>query len=924
MNVRLRLVITILCFGFLSSFSQAQSLKLSGKIVNEKNEPLPGVSVKIVGGTGGISSDIEGRFSLNLSPEKKYELEFTAVGYETKIISDVEVIRGQVNELNVVLSIKAKAGENVVVTANRSTARRETISAAVAFQKNTNTVAQIVSAETIRRSPDKNTGEVLKRLPGLSIQEGRYVIVRGLSDRYNQAMLNGILLSSTEPDRKTFSFDIFPSAIIDNIVINKAFVPEYPGEWAGGLVQVNTKDIPSQNFLNVQVGTGFNTNVIGNKFYKYKGSNLDWTGFDNKVRALPDGFPTKSVFSSLSASERAALAAKFPNNWAIHKAAPGPNEQFQVSGGFNSILFHKKVGGTVALTYNRSIKHYEFENSFFTITNNQASPDFLYNTDKYAEELLWGGIANFSLLLNNNNKISVKNLFNVNATNYTSLRTGYEYISVNDSIRARELAMRTNTFFNTQITGEHNLPSIKTKLNWYGSFNILDQYIPQQRRSEYLLDDVTGNYEARVSTGQSQKSGSIFYGYLSDYIYTAGGDLTKTYDLFGNKQTIKGGYFFQVKDRLYDARPFYVQLFDNSLKALPEEEFFTPENFQSGKLGFDEFAGNQYRYMANTILNAGYLQFDNLFTDKLRAVWGLRVEDFDQLIGSVKKSDPRHVHNEVRDFLPALNVTYKLNQKTNIRISGSQTVVRPEFRELTTVTFYDFELGAAVIGNQELQRTKITNGDIRYELYPRPGELFTFGVFYKYFDKPIEQNFNQSGAGSSNTFNYTNANSSKSYGAEFEMRKRLDFSEALKNFTLSSNVAYIRNRVNFENKVLDRPMQGQSPYLINVGLQYDLEKSGISSTLLFNEIGRRILYTGNDQVPAIWEAPRPLLDFQLAKKIIKSKAEIKLNVSDILNTKAKFYHDLDENKKYGKTQDALAISRKYGTTFSVVFGYNFK
>ena len=892
--------------------------------MNAKNEALAGVSVKITGSTGGTTTDIEGRFSLNLSAGKKYELEFSAVGYATKTISDVEVLSGQANELNIVLEVQAKTGENVIVNTTRSSARRETIASSISFQKNTNTVAQVVSAESIRRSPDKNTGEILKRVPGLSVQEGRYLIVRGLSDRYNQAMLNGILLSSTEPDRKTFSFDIFPSAIIDNLVINKAFVPEYPGEWAGGLVQINTKDIPSQNFLNVQVGTGFNTNVIGNKFYKYKGSDLDWVGFDNKVRALPDGFPTKSNFSSLSSTERAALAAKFPNNWGIHTASPGPNEQFQVSGGFNSTLFHKKVGGTIALTYNRSIKHYEFENSFFTITNNQASPDFLYNTDKYAEEVLWGGIANFSLQLNNNNKISVKNLFNVNASNYTSLRTGYEYISVNDSIRAKELAMRTNTFFNTQVAGEHNIPSIKTKLNWYGSFNILDQYVPQQRRSEYLRDDVSGKYEARISTGQSQKSGSIFYGNLSDYIYTAGGDLTKNYDLFGNKQTIKGGYFFQVKDRLYDARPFYVQLFDNSLKTLPEEQFFTPENFQSGKLGFDEFAGNQYRYIANSILNAGYLQFDNLFTDKLRVVWGLRVEDFDQIIGSVKQSDPRHVHNEVRDFLPALNITYKLNQKTNFRISGSQTIVRPEFRELTTVTFYDFELGAAVIGNQELQRTKITNADIRYELYHRPGELFKLCVFFKYFVKQIEQNFNQSGAGASNTFNYTNANSAKSYGAEFEMRKRLDFSEALKNFTLSSNVAYIYNRVNFENQVLNRPMQGQSPYLINAGLQYDQEKSGISSTVLFNQIGRRILYTGNDQVPAIWEAPRPLLDFQFAKKIIKNKAEIKFNASDIMNRKAKFYHDLDNSGKYGKTQDALAISRKYGTTFSITFGYNFK
>jgi outer membrane receptor protein involved in Fe transport len=915
----LRPAITFLLLVF-SSVLYAQ--KITGKVVNEKNEPVASVSIKIVGAAGGTTTDMDGRFVLNLASAKKYELEFSSINYETKNITDVEVATGQLNELNVVLNIKVKTGDNVIVTSTRSSAKKETVNAAIAFQKNTNTVAQIISAETIRRSPDKNTGEVLKRVPGTSVQEGKYLVVRGLSDRYNQAMLNGILLSSTEPDRKTFSFDIFPSSIIDNITINKAFVPEYPGEWAGGLVQVNTKDIPSATFLNAQVGLGVNTNTLGSDYFKYKGSNLDWVGFDNKARALPDNFPLKYAFATLTEGERSAWAAKFPNNWAVSKSSAMPNTSLQLNGGFNSILFHKKAGGVLAVNYSRSLKHYEFKNSFFSINNNLASPDFIYTTDKYSEEILWGAMANFSIQLNNANKISIKNLLNINSSNYTSIRKGYEYLSVNDSIRSKELAMRTNSFFNTQIAGEHTIAKWKTKLNWYGSFNILDQYLPAQRRSEYLMNETTGQYEARISTGQSQRSGSLFYSNLSDYIYTAGGDLTKNFDFFGEKQSIKGGYFFQVKDRLYDSRPFYVKLFDNNLKTLPEEQLFTPENFTNGKLGFDEFVGSQYRYMANSILNAGYLQFDNLFTSKLRAVWGVRVEDFDQLIGSVKQSDPRHTHTRVRDYLPALNLTYKLTSTTNFRLSGSQTVVRPEFRELSNFAFYDFELGATVLGNQDLKRTKITNADLRYEIYPRAGELVTFGAFFKYFDKPIEVSFNQSGAGSSNTFNYQNADHARGIGFEFDIRKKLDFASALKNFTFTSNLSYIYNRVTFQNETLNRPMQGQSPYLINLGIQYD--KKSITSTILFNEIGRRIAYVGNDQYPAIWEAPRPLLDFQLAKKLMNNKAEIKLNVSDILNTKAKFYHDLNDDGKYTKSNDALAIDRKYGTTFSIVFGYNFK
>ncbi len=918
--------ISLLLVGLLISFTSlfAQKGRIEGKITDAKTSVgIAGVSIVVNSDNKTVAtSDIDGHYIITVDAGKKYVLRFTSVGYATKEVADIEVMAGQVTTTDVTLITTAKTEQGVVL---RSSSKKETAAALIAYQKNTSVVAQVISAETIKRSPDKNTGEVLKRMPGTSIQEGKYIVVRGLADRYNQAMLNGILLNSTEPDRKTFSFDIFPSVIIDNIIVNKAFVPELPGEWAGGLIQVNTKDIPSKNFLNLQIGTGFNTNVLGHDFYSYKGSNLDFLGFDNKIRTLPDNFPTKNNFTSLTDNEKLNFGKSIASNWSVYKKTVQPNASLQLSSGFSGKIFGKKIGATLAMNYNRSIKRNEFKNSFYTVTNNLASPDFIYYTDKYAEDVLWGGLANISVHLNSNNKISVKNLFNVNATNYTALRTGEEYLTGTDNVRSRELAQRTNIFYNTQLCGEHLLPRLDLKLNWYGSFNILDQYIPQQRRLEYIQVDQTGLYEARVSTGQSQKSGSVFYSNLSDYIYTAGGDLTKPFRLFHNKQSVKGGYLFQVKDRLFDARPFYIKLYDNSLKTLSEDNIFAAENFVPGKLGFDEFAGSQFRYLANTILNATYLQFDNLVSEKLRLVWGVRYENFDQIVGSTKASDPRYVHNKVEDWLPAMNITYKVDNQTNIRLSASQTVVRPEFRELSDFAFYDFELGATVLGNNSLQRTKISNADLRYEIYPRPGELITMGVFYKYFTNPIEAYLNQSGAGSSNTFNFINADNATGYGAEFEIRKKLDFVTALKNFTVSSNLSYIHNRVKGStNAKIDRPMQGQSPYVINIGLQYDLEKQGLTTTLLFNQIGRRVAYVGNDQTPVIWEAPRPLLDFQLSKKVLKNKGELKLNVNDIINSKANFYHDLNEDGKYKVSQDALAIERKYGTTFSITFGYNIR
>ncbi|HET9055899.1 MAG TPA: TonB-dependent receptor [Chitinophagaceae bacterium] len=920
----------------------AQPGTIDGKVTDVKSGgPVIGASITISGDKTVVATDVEGRFVLNLASGKKYVIKVSSVGYKTKELANVEVVANKVIYLDITMETASRTETEVVV---KSTPKKETINALLSYQRSSPVVAQVMSAEIIRRSPDKNTGEVLKRVPGTSVQEGKYLVVRGLADRYNQAMLNGVLLSSTEPDRKTFSFDIFPVAVIDNIIINKAFVPELPGEWAGGLVQVNTKDIPAKGFINIQLGTGFNTQTIGNDFYTYKGGKADWLGIDDGFRALPADLPTKSKFAAIkSQEEQAAYGRKFQNVWTTDNVNAPLNATFQISGGFNTKIFGRKTGGILALTYNKSNKRVSYSNLF--IPGAGSKEDFFYQNEKYNQDVLAGLLANFTIQLNAGNKISFKNILNINSTDYVLNRTGLDYIlggGVGVPIRATELGFKQNTFFNTQALGEHNLAIGGLKLKWFGSFNILDQYIPDQRRLQYYQDDTQPGapYLALLAGGNSQKSGSRFYSFLSDYIYNAGGDLSKTFLLFDNKQTIKAGYLFQVKDRLFDSRPFYYQIErDNSgtlVKQSPDK-IFAPENItgKDGGIVFGELEGIQYRYIANTILNAAFLQLDNQFTDKLRIVWGVRYESFDQVVGSLKTSDPRHVASKVIDFLPGVNVTYKLNGKTNLRLSGSQTVVRPEFRELSNFAFYDFELGATVIGNKTLQRTKITNADLRYEWYPRSGELITLGVFYKNFKRPIELYFNVSGAGSSNTFNFQNADKANSYGIELEFRKKLDYNKAFKNFTISGNVSYIYNRVTGLN--LNRPMQGQSPYLINLGVQYDVEKIGFTSTLLFNRIGRRILFVGNINnatgvgVPEIWENPRSILDLQLSKKLFKQKGEIKLNLSDLLNEAAYFYHDLNGNKKLDKsssepilTKDVTAIRRIYGTNISFSFSYNIK
>ena len=266
----MRTLFLLLTFITISLLAKAQNGKIEGAIVDGKsNKKISGVTIQVIETKATVASNVDGQFVITLEAGKKYSLSISSVGYQAKVLEDVEVKPNEVTNLDIILDAIAKTESEVVV---RSSTRKETTNALIAYQKNTAVVAQVVSAEAIRRSPDKNTGEVLKRVPGTSVQEGKYLVVRGLADRYNQAMLNGVLLSSTEPDRKTFSFDILPSSMIDNIIINKAFIPELPGEWAGGLIQVNTKDVPAKNFFSIQIGTGFNTQTIGKDFYTYQGS----------------------------------------------------------------------------------------------------------------------------------------------------------------------------------------------------------------------------------------------------------------------------------------------------------------------------------------------------------------------------------------------------------------------------------------------------------------------------------------------------------------------------------------------------------------------------------------------------------------------------------------------------------------------------
>jgi hypothetical protein len=922
--VRLKTILLLLTVT-LSLAVSAQNIQLNGKVTNEKNEPLAGASVNVIGQKG-TSSDVEGRYSLNLVAGKKYEIEFSAIGYASKRINDVVVGQGLDNELNIVLEVTNQKLEEVVVKA--TTRRQESTVALLNFQKNNTSLSSGIAGDFIRRTPDKNTGEVLRRVSGASIQDNKYVIVRGLSDRYNQALLNDALMPSSEPDRKAFSFDIIPSAMIDNIIVNKTATPDLPGEFAGGLVQVNTKDIPNRNFISAGVSVGYNTQSTFKDFTSNPRNSTDWLGFDNGNRNLPDGIPSITQYRQLSTDQKIEKTRTFASD--VHRevvstAIPITTlnlswsnvARFKDNSSFGSIIsvYHRQ-GQTIYDEVERG--RYE-ENRGFIFRGSEVQNRYAVNA---------GALANFTYV-KGKHKISFKNLFNqLYEDNYYS-RT------LDNSGRSQTLSLRSSflnqrSLYSGQLEGEHVLTQSGIKFKWNGNFAYNYKTQPDFRTAQYArgINDPSSTYE--LDDDDTRR----FFSTLKDYTTGAGGSLSIPFSLGGNKHTFKAGGSTVLRFRDFRARVFRYEPTSAADISIPYHQAFLQSNINSNGVFLDEMTQNTDKYFGVSALNSGYAMFDNKIGDNLRVIWGLRAEFFEQFLQTRGVSLKRVVVNtEKWDLLPSVNLTYSINNQNQFRVSASQTVARPEFREIAPFAFFDYEQIWGVSGNIDLKRTSILNGDIRYEYYPKSGELISVGVLAKKFDDPIELRMGSESNADRWAFQYANADDAILYGAEVEIRKKLDFiSDALQNLTFIGNFTLLESRVTLTTEQAsgvkaeqDRPLYGQSPYLINGGLQF--QNDSWNATALYNRIGPR-LYLVGDPIGAgffdIYEKPRNVIDLQLSKKVLDKKGEVRLTVSDLLNNKFAFYDNPSSKAAYNVGEgDRINYSYTPGTTITLGFTYDF-
>jgi outer membrane receptor protein involved in Fe transport len=898
--------------------------------------------VLIEGTTNGAAADVEGNFLIAKAPAGTATLAVSYVGYQTKKIN-VQVESGKTTMVNTALDEDAgQALQEVVVTAERPT---NTEVALISEIKTVQQVAVGISAEQIVKTQDRDAAQIARRVPGVSIVENRFVLVRGLSQRYNTVMINDVITPSTEVDVRSFSFDMIPSNMIDRMLIFKSGAAELPGEFAGGVIKVYTKQAPEENFTNVAVSTSYRAGTTFNTVPKTDGGRLDWLGFDDGNRALPGSFPrTAQLFNGRSDQQRAGLINELPNNWAVNNVSAPLDYRFNLNLGRRFNLGNVRIGNLTGINYSSTNQYNDI--AFNTFANGDVAGEAASRFDDrfFSYNARLGILHNWSFRFNPNFLIEFKNLFNQLGFSETLNRTGTLEAGESRDVQSYSQRFESRSIYSGQLVGKNTFNGGRTDLNWQLGLGYTRRTEPDWRRLVYFRE--TGSeqpFSAAISSQPVLIYGGRFFSELDEMSLTAAAGVEHKLGRADKEDPIKlrAGFYTERKDREFSARFFGYVNGTAEDKALPVGEIFSPERVTGeGNFTTVEDTKPTDQYTAGNTLLAGYASAYLPIGQKFSATLGLRMEYNQQELTSRDGSGGVNVDNPVLSPLPSANLVYNLNDKQLVRLAYAYTVNRPEFRELAPFNYFDFALNADIIGNRNLTTAKIQNIDARWEYYPSPSELISFGAFYKHFRNPIE-NFLREGSLISYTF--INAQEATSYGVEAEVRKsfsELSSSRFIQNLTFVGNASYIISNVNLGDFVTvdplvnrdplqvgalvdqNRPLQNQSPYLINGGFYYNDDELGLQVNALYNIFGKRLFAVGTINNPTIYEMPRGVLDLNINKSL-GQKFELRLNLQDILNQRVRLEQDFNRDGKITGSDRQTVRSFRRGQYFTLGLVYNF-
>ncbi|MBD5779028.1 TonB-dependent receptor [Pelagicoccus sp. NFK12] len=915
---------------------------VSGTVVDaEFGGGVSGVRVAILGTPLTATSDKDGRFIIVNVPAGEHTVMASAMYYKASRVEELEVASGGVARVDVPLygdnseiveldgfTVKAKAleGSSLALLSERQKA---------------SSISDAIGSESFSRLGVGDAADALSKTTGVSIADGKYMVVRGLSDRYNNTTLNGSTVPSADPDKRAVQLDQFPSGIIESIVTTKSFTPDKAGSFTGGSVNVVTKSIPDAGFLTFSFGVSYNEKTTFRDYLASEGGDSDWLGTDDGHRSVPQVIvDAGSVPFSPNGEDQAGLelidaaVKSFSSELAPRLKTAPLNHSFSVSFGDRYPLNDSADGPVLGV-----IGSFNYKRSFSAYDDGEVGRYELVGRDfqlgvkegfvesKGVDEAQWGSVLNAAVTFGGSHEVGVKTMYNQSGADEAIYREGEYFIGAGDgTFRVRNLHYTERALSSYQLFGEHKFDGLAgLEVNWEAATSKSVQEEPDFR---LFYDSVEPGENGRAAYEGNFPGPRRYWRNLDE----STDELKADFKLpFGGKSgEIKFGFLTSETTRNFKERAFiYIDNLATSYDGVAYS--FLDEE----KLGFNgegqiqryvrEFAGFVPKYNGIQKTDAAYMMADFRPLEKWRLVTGARIEEANIEVQSFRANGnliPNSGDLDNSDWLPAVQIVHELTESQNLRFAYSKTLARPNFRELSPFGSFDNVGGEVFIGNSSLTRTRIENFDLRYEWFLEGTDLLAFSVFSKDMHNPIEQNYSEG------QLTYVNVDEGTVSGVEFEARRRLAFlSNENSEFSVGGNFSILESEVDrsqeelIEKRLRDpdvsltRELQGQSSLIGNLDVFWNRIEKGESYSFVYNHTGESLYLVSRDGLPDVYQAGGDSLDFIYSRSLPRGY-KMKLSIKNILDDGNQiFWDDFDEHLVYSDVSKGRTISLSFSKRF---------
>ena len=934
--------------SFFTPFFALAQIGITGTVIDgDFNEPLPFANILLKETGEGVTSDFDGKYSFELE-EGTYTLQFSFVGYETKIVTQIQVMGNEYTITDVVLNSAAQGLEEVIVTVEAS---RNSEASVLEIQRKSASLLDGISAQAFRKIGASDIAGAVKSVPGVSVQGGKYVYVRGLGDRYSKSILNGVDIPGLDPDRNTLQMDIFPTNMLSNVLVIKSARADLPADFTGGVIDIITKDFPSKEEFSVSLSMGYNPDMHFNDNYlTYSGGTTDFLGFDDGSRKnkianslLGNAFDPRlnSTESTLNLVNR--VSNQFDPQMAPKVSNSGMNFGFGITYG-NQFNFDNgnSIGVLGSLSYKNEQTVYEnTQDNLYNFSPDKSVLNFEQNRIQY------GTIGGHNIILSGlfgltyKTKASKYKFNGLHIQNGESTSGSFRQLTrFSDFIDFNKYNLEYNerSISNGMFSGLHNFDASSLKLEWTLSGTLAKVHDKDVRNTTFQDEEGIFSFQENTQPKRIWRT-------LDENNLVAKIDFTKRFEFLNSDAVLKFGLFGSLKERDFSIAQFsvssnYTSESDWDNYGGDPNQIFNPNNL----IGTNNYKGTYINPQTTIIQDANifnakqqniaaYISNEFNFSEKFKSIIGLRLEDY-QVFYTGENSQLGQVFNNENiisniNLFPSVNVIYNLKENKNLRLAYSLTTARPSFKEASIAEIFDPLSNLFFIGNIDIRPTYIDNFDIRYEAFSENAQLFAISAFYKNLTDPIEIAFV---AASFSNYKPLNLETANVFGLEIELRKDLStLFSMLENWRINFNGSYIISDEKYSEDELklrrlglregqsvgtSRPLQGQSPYLINAGLEYNNQDKGFQGGLFYNVQGKTLQVVGNGFYPDVYTIPFNSLNFNLIKQLRKNRA-LTFKVTNLLD-------DNRESQFIGYKQEREYFSfRQIGRTFSINYSFRF-